>query len=95
MLQSSAVMSRAKTLFGTTRLVELIAIFVRKKRNVVFPSSKMTRFSTQYSLDAVEWKSTLLGVILGITSLEWKSAFKIVESTPSSGLNHSFESGFH
>ena len=29
-----------------------------------------------------EWKSTLLGVILDHFVLEWKSALKIVESTP-------------
>ena len=36
-----------------------------------------------YSLNAIEWKSTLLGAIYyGSLRLEWKSTLKIVESTP-------------
>ena len=34
-----------------------------------------------YSLNVQEWKSTLLGIILGSLHLEWKSMLKIVEST--------------
>ena len=46
-------------------------------------------FGGTYSLNAVEWKSTLLGVILGITS------FGVEIHSQNSGFNHSFESGFY
>ena len=51
-----------------------------------------------YSLNAVEWKSTLLGVILGSLrfGVEIHSQNSGIHSkVVSSGLNHSFESGFH
>ena len=51
--------------------------------------------SLMYSLNAVEWKSTLLGVIWGITSfgVEIHSQNRRIHSK-AFGLNHSFESGF-
>ena len=64
--------------------------FVENQKGIIAAQQKV------YSLNAVEWKSTLFGVILGITSFGVESTPKLLwNPLQSSGLNHSFEGGFY